>query len=819
MAGEPFGIDNDCGIFSNRPTISVREVVAPMSIYLWNWWRKALFSPRPVQATRCSLKRLPKRSRRLVLEQLEDRVVPSVTLLSEHPGLSFATSGGTGVPPDSQGAAGPTNFVESVNQAVSIYPNKSSGAGAVTDQLADFYFTKGGLPHLPVASGNQEGQSDTFVVFDPLVQRYIVGDIDFEVDSNFNPVNGGQNALLIAVSKSATPTTLTNTSWNFFEVNTTETGIALQDYPGNVGYNADALVITLNSFSTTADVHTQVNAISMNALINGTALTKNTNYFQTDINEFLPRTATMNDAVPGGPMWMVAAAGMGGQSFTGAANTVDVLKMTNVLSANPTFTTTTLTVNPYFLAVPALQPNGQAIISNGFIDSRIMKTSVRNGTLVASQIVSNAAGDEDNARWYAINVSSGAPTIQQQGDVSGGPGNFDIYPAIDINSQNDIGMTFMHSGTAPGQFLSVYVTGRTPGDAPGTMEAPVLAQAGAGNYTESTNFGNPPEYRLGDVEGISVDANGSFWAVNEYANTDANANWGTAIANFTLGQPINIVLTSATEGVPLTNVPVATFLDSSGVSLGSYKTTIVWGDGAITTGRVVASGTPGLFEILGSHTYVEEGKYSLVVSVNNGKTTLGPVSGIVTVDDAPLSGFAQALNGETANFVNNALVAVFSDSDASPETSSNYFATIQWFEGNGLSFSSDGTIQHLFGNTFAVHGSTPFTYPSGGLFTVRVFVHDVGGALTTVDSVINVSHNPAIPPLVPQSLTDTGPVIAQYVSMEDALTNLLSAERLFLTAVSLGTMAQKQGSFSNLLNAFFAYEAAIFAFDMQLPGS
>ena len=75
------------------------------------------------------------------------------------------------------------------------------------------------------------------------------------------------------------------------------------------------------------------------------------------------------------------------------------------------------------------------------------------------------------------------------------------------------------------------VTGRTSGDASGTMETPVLVPAGTGkaNYHDFTSGG-----RAGDLSGINVDpSDGTFWAVNEFANTEATANWGTAIANFT----------------------------------------------------------------------------------------------------------------------------------------------------------------------------------------------------------------------------------------------------------------------------------------------
>jgi uncharacterized repeat protein (TIGR01451 family) len=96
----------------------------------------------------------------------------------------------------------------------------------------------------------------------------------------------------------------------------------------------------------------------------------------------------------------------------------------------------------------------------------------------------------------------------------------------------------MRSGTDSGtDFLSVWVTGRVPTDAAGTLQAPVRVPAGSGqaNYDDFTS-GN----RAGDLSGINVDpVNGTFWAANEFATSAASNNWGTAIANFAPGTPAN----------------------------------------------------------------------------------------------------------------------------------------------------------------------------------------------------------------------------------------------------------------------------------------
>src|SRR5205809_7593791 len=78
-----------------------------------------------------------KSSRRCWLEILEDRTIPSVTIAASnnngqgYAALDFNQSGGY-VPPDTVGAAGPTNYVETVNQTIAIYSPKATGASATT---------------------------------------------------------------------------------------------------------------------------------------------------------------------------------------------------------------------------------------------------------------------------------------------------------------------------------------------------------------------------------------------------------------------------------------------------------------------------------------------------------------------------------------------------------------------------------------------------------------------------------------------------------------------------------------------------------------
>ncbi len=434
-------------------------------------------------------------------------------------GLDFNQSTGF-VPPDTNGAAGPSSFIETVNQALAIY-NKSTGALVASADFATFF---GSLPAL--AGG---GFSDPVVVYDDNVPGQLATQGRFIVVDQMVDPNNGLSRLDFAVSKSPNPTTLTAADWFFFSIDNHEVNggtNAWADYPGNLGYNKDALVVTFNMFDALsaggAFENSQIVSVNINALINGNPLFRNNNYFIQDRPDFALRPTVMHDAAAGAPMWFVAEGA--------AANTISVLKMTNVLSPASTFTNFNLGVNAYSPVVPPLNPDGSVITSA--IDSRILKAAEANSVIVAAHSVAVAA-NQDVARWYEISVAGATPLLIDQGNVSAGPDTYIVYPGVDINAAGAIGMTYMRSGTdTPTDFMSMWITGRAPTDPAGLMETPIIVSAGTGLANYSDFAGG----REGDLSGINVDPNnGSFWAVNEFATSAASENWSTAIANFTVG--------------------------------------------------------------------------------------------------------------------------------------------------------------------------------------------------------------------------------------------------------------------------------------------
>jgi uncharacterized repeat protein (TIGR01451 family) len=497
----------------------------------------------------------------------------SITIGSNYNALNFGQSaellGGAGsTPPDSQGAVGPASYVEAVNDAVAIFSPRTGTANPTTDSLDDFFAVQGNLPDPNPDDEFGNFFTDPQVIFDERTQRFLVGVMEVDPGPQFVAQSTGDNSSVfdVAVSKSANPTTLTTADWNFYQVRTTEAN-EFSDYPGNLGYNGGALVVTLNEFNTTnfnqnVD-HVLVTAINMSDLTNGVPQA-NLRFYQSDYQGASLRPTTMHDSTSASdPMWFVQehldASGLPDNQH------IDVVKMTGVLSSNPTFTTTTLAVNAYAQVVQPLQPDGSGVTPT--LDSRIQKVAEQGGTLVAAHNVSNAAGNQDLIQWYQIDVGGATPVLHDQGDVGSGPNTYLYFPAIDINPAGDIGMSYIQSGVdSPDDFLSMYVTGRTPFDPLGTMEAPVLAQAGVQVYEDfGPAFG--VTQRAGDLSGINVDSAGNFWAINEFADDEAlpttpdnpvadpsnpAADWGTNVVSFTLpalsGSAQFLKSDSATQG-------------------------------------------------------------------------------------------------------------------------------------------------------------------------------------------------------------------------------------------------------------------------------
>jgi protocatechuate 3,4-dioxygenase beta subunit len=238
--------------------------------------------------------------------------------------------------------------------------------------------------------------------------------------------------------------------------------------------------------------------------------------------------AAMHGTSPGDAIWFVEEKGL---EQDGSYADLRVVKMTNVLSATPTFTDYYVPLGAYTITPFPEDTMGQVSF---VLDTRVLNIDWRNNEMAVAQDVGIGIDTNVHARWYEISTAGASPTLVQQGEVNPGPGIDTYMPSVAITADGTIGMTYIESAAPAGTFLgenmSMYVTGRAASDPLGTMQTPVLAKAGEQNYQGT---------RIGDFSGITVDPNigGTFWAANEYSISTTSIilpNWGTWIASFTV---------------------------------------------------------------------------------------------------------------------------------------------------------------------------------------------------------------------------------------------------------------------------------------------
>jgi hypothetical protein len=626
------------------------------------------------------------------LETLETRDLPAVTLLENFPDINIDQTLHV-TPPDTQMAVGPNTVVGAVNRSITL--TDKTGGARVGPILSSTFFASIGDPN--------GRYSDCQVMYDDQAGRFYFS------TEEVNPVST-LSTIDFAVSKTNSPATLTAADWTFFPriTSVNEGGTEFPDFP-KMGWNNDAVFFSTNQFSSVSPVvfdHNLILAISKASILAGGPL----NTHQTAVNVGFPENilipARMHNESAGNLEFFVQATGGGGPSTT-----VNVVTQTGYLSGAGAFSMTQLTVNAYTNS-PGVPGLAVAVIG---IDDRLLSADwVNNGTaqhLVAS---GNAGvGGVNLARWYEFNApTAGTPSLLQQGDINPGGGVSTSYPSIAINPLGSIAMTFLENGG--GQSTSMYVAGRVATDPLNTMQTSALVKAGATPAWSSM-------VRGGDYSATEYDpsAPGVFWSANEYQLDNTNfAFWGTQIAQFSV------------KGLALTVPPDHTAGEGAGpaFNLGSFTdpdagpwaVDVNWGDGtAHTSFSAATAGSLGTR----SHTYAEEGSYTVTVKVTGGTGRADSKTFHVAVADAPLTAAATAID-PTAGAPFSGVVATFTDADPAG-TVSDYTATITWGDGT----NSTGSVTSNGSDGFKVTGY--HTYAAAGNVPLTVVINDVGRSTAT----------------------------------------------------------------------------------------
>jgi hypothetical protein len=451
----------------------------------------------------------------------DDGALQSMTVLpaATTPGLGFdgIGQGFTGpqgtftvdsAPPDTNGAVGTTQYVQTVNTALAVF-DKATGAvlhGPVA--INTLFQPLGGR----CASDND---GDPVVVFDKLAKRWIISQFAVTTTPYYQ---------CVAVSQTADATG----AYNLYAFSY---GSVFPDYP-KMGVWPDAYYISFNMFTNTFQ-GAKACAYDRNAMLAGAAATQQCFQLSTSYGGLLPADLDGTTPPPAGSPGIFMARGT--SSLYRWLMHVDW-----ATPANTTFSSTpaSLPVASYAAACSGGTCIPQAGVSQkldsladrlmfrlayrnlGSYDSVVVTHSVQVGGKGGSKKSGNAA-----VRWYEVRNPRTATAVYQQGTFNP-DATFRWMGSIAQDKQGNMALGYSVSSSSihPG----IRYATRAANDPLGTLQAEVSIVEGTGSQTGSNLA------RWGDYSAMTVDPvdDCTFWYTSEYLKADGAFNWSTRIASF-----------------------------------------------------------------------------------------------------------------------------------------------------------------------------------------------------------------------------------------------------------------------------------------------
>jgi subtilisin-like proprotein convertase family protein len=320
-----------------------------------------------------------------------------------------------------------------------------------------------------------------------------------------------------------------------------------------------------------------------------------------------------------------------------------------------------------------------------------------------------------------------------------------------------------------------------------TPSAPVLAPAsdsGISNSDDLTNVKLPTFTGTASAnDAITLFVNGT---ADGTATADSSGNYSITIPTALTTDGVYAITVSQTDiadnvssvspalsvtldttppvvaAVPITANQYGTFTGTVGTITDLHPdgtATITWGDGATSAGTLVATSSPTVYDIQGSHVYQTTGTFSISItatdaagnSASTPSSGTGSGSGSVTVTPPAPAVTAIALNVNEGQVLTLTPVASFTNGAPNPNIN-DFTATINWGDGSP---STTGTIvaDPDVAGYFLVEGS--HTYTDGPhTYTTTITVNATGVANpSTATGTATVAN---VPPTVTLGGTTTG---------------------------------------------------------------
>ena len=435
-------------------------------------------------------------------------------------GVGLGTFDPMYAPPDTNGAVGPTEYVQWVNVNFAVFAKYDS------EVINGNTYNAGQVVSGPIA-GNalwsalggacaSNNSGDPVAEYDKQANRWVL----------LQPVFKNPYTLCVAVSQTSDATG----SYNLYSFPITSG--YFPDYPKLVVW-PDGYYVSYNSFQGNSFVGAAACALDRTSMLQGKAATMqcfqrsfgDASLLPSDLDGDSGAAGTTGPPPAGAPNYFLEL---------GGSTSLDLYKFhvdwTN--SSNTTFTgPTSITVPSYSLACGGGTCIPQYGTSAGLLDSlgdRMMyRVAYRNlagiGTLVATHSVDTGSGNT-GVRWYQIQGLDTTPTAVQESTFAP-DSNYRWMGSIGMDKFGDIALGYSVSGSS--MHPAVRYTGRLSSDTPSTMEAETSIVEGGGSQSSTLS-------RWGDYSAMSIDPvdDCTFYYTNEYLLSDGSFNWSTRVGSF-----------------------------------------------------------------------------------------------------------------------------------------------------------------------------------------------------------------------------------------------------------------------------------------------
>lgn len=431
-------------------------------------------------------------------------------------GLNFAGVGQgdygyqVGFPvPDSNGAVGATQYVQSVASSFAVF-DKLTGSLLLGPSSTNSIFQNFG----GACETTQAG--DSVIQYDKIAHRWVIGTMAQRL-----PTGEGFSYVCIAVSTSPDATG----SYNRYAVN-----LHSIDYL-KIGVWPDGYYLGLNNPTNTTATAC---AMDRSAMLNGGAANI-VCFTKIGINTLLPSDLDGHVLPPAGsPNYFVGGINSGKNvlnlfkfhaDFTNTQNST----FTGPIAINVTpYTPSCLGSGPGYYRACVPQKGTSAKLET--LSDRLMyRNAYRNFSDHESMVVNhtvNVAGASANSvgvRWYELrSAGDGNFTVFQQGTYAP-DANSRWMGSIAMDGAGDIALGYGISSSIMNP--SMAYTGRVPTDPLGTMEKEKVVFAGTGSSASNTLWGDYTNMTVDPVDDCTM------WYTSEYYKA-GQTNWSTRISSF-----------------------------------------------------------------------------------------------------------------------------------------------------------------------------------------------------------------------------------------------------------------------------------------------